>query len=67
MIKASGFTDSRRSMRGWTKGVNRTLTAGIVYHASIGSDKILLNFPLDLEMRGLFNKRSGTAIYSEVV
>jgi len=57
MIKASGFTDSRRSMRGWTKGVNRTLTAGIVYHASIGSDKILLNFPLDLEMRGLFNKK----------
>lgn len=56
MIKTSGFTDSKKAMRGWTRGINRTLTAGLVYHASISNDRILLNFPLDLEIRGLFNK-----------
>ncbi len=56
MIKTYGFTGYKKSMRGWTKGVNRTLTTGIVYHASISNDRILLDFPLDLEIRGLLNK-----------
>ncbi len=56
LIKTSGFTNSKKAMRGWTRGANRTLTAGLVYHASISNDRIILNFPLDLEIRGLFNK-----------
>lgn len=56
MIKTSGFTNNKKATQGWTRGVNRTMIAGIVYHASISNNKILLNLPLDLEIRGLFNK-----------
>jgi len=56
LIKTSGFTNNKKATHGWTKGINRTMIAGIVYHESISNDKIFLNFPLDLEIRGLFNK-----------
>ncbi len=56
MTKTYGFSDIKKAMRGWTRGVNRTLITGVVYHVSVSNDKIRFNFPLDLEMRGLFNR-----------
>lgn len=55
MEKTISFTNNKSSSRGWTGGINRTLTTGFTYHAAIGN-KMQLNIPLDFEFRGLFNK-----------
>lgn len=56
LIKTYSYTDKKRAYRGWTKGIDRSLTIGLVYHAAMSDNRIQLNFPVDLEIRGLFNR-----------
>ncbi len=56
IVKTYSFTGNKKADRGWTKGIDRTLTIGLAYHAAMSSNRILLNFPVDLEIRGLFNR-----------
>lgn len=56
IIERVSFTGSKKASQYWTKGVNRTLSAGIVYHAPLGNSKLILNFPIDFEILGLFDK-----------
>ncbi len=56
MIQTVSYTGPKEASKDWTKGINRTLSAGIVYHTPLGDSRLMLNFPIDFEIMGLFDK-----------
>ncbi len=51
-----GYREEERSKRRWLAGRYRTLSMGVLYHAAIG-EAITLEFPVDLELLGLFDRK----------
>lgn len=50
------YSDAIKKTKGWING-HRTLAAGIVFHTTLAGGSLRLNFPCDVEVIGIFDRK----------